>query len=68
MMDCHEYFKQTSRRITLEYTLMEGVNDSLEQVKLPLHGWLILELAGLMLSLQSMLPEAGCARIMSSNF
>ena len=34
MMDCHEYFKQTSRRITLEYTLMEGVNDSLEQVYL----------------------------------
>lgn len=32
MIDCHEYFKQTGRRITLEYTLMSGVNDTPEHV------------------------------------
>ena len=32
MMDCHKYFQTTSRRLTLEYTLLEGVNDDLEQV------------------------------------
>lgn len=34
MMDCHAYFQQTGRRITLEYTLMEGVNDGSEQVSI----------------------------------
>lgn len=35
MMDCREYFQQTGRRVTLEYTLMAGVNDGLEQVHSP---------------------------------
>ncbi len=35
LMDCHEYFKVTSRRITFEYTLLAGVNDSPKQVPRP---------------------------------
>jgi len=31
-MECHEYFKATSRRISFEYTLLAGVNDSPKQV------------------------------------
>ena len=34
-MDCHEYFKATSRRISFEYTLLAGVNDSPKQVCTP---------------------------------
>ena len=28
MMDCQEYFKVTGRRVTFEYTVLAGVNDS----------------------------------------
>lgn len=28
MADCSEFFKLTGRRVTFEYTLMAGVNDS----------------------------------------
>ncbi|MGI6576230.1 MAG: 23S rRNA (adenine(2503)-C(2))-methyltransferase RlmN [bacterium] len=30
---CHEYIEITGRRITFEYTLIKGVNDSIEQAK-----------------------------------
>ena len=30
---CHEYYEKTGRRITFEYSLVEGVNDSEEQAK-----------------------------------
>jgi len=29
--DCHQYFLATKRRISFEYTLLKGVNDSVEQ-------------------------------------
>lgn len=32
MLDCQKYFEVTGRRITFEYTLMAGVNDSPDQV------------------------------------
>ena len=28
MMDCREYFRTTGRRVTFEYTVLAGVNDS----------------------------------------
>lgn len=28
MMDCQEYFRVTGRRVTFEYTVLAGVNDS----------------------------------------
>ena len=34
LLDCHKYFQVTGRRITFEYTLMAGVNDSVAQVRL----------------------------------
>lgn len=33
MLDCHKYFEVTGRRITFEYALMSGVNDSVQQVR-----------------------------------
>jgi len=33
LMECHEYFKATSRRISFEYTLLAGVNDSPKQAQ-----------------------------------
>lgn len=35
MMDCRKYFEVTGRRITLEYTLIAGINDSIQQVSAP---------------------------------
>lgn len=34
MEDCQAYFAATGRRVTFEYTLMAGVNDSAEEVGL----------------------------------
>lgn len=34
MRDCVEYFNVTSRRVTFEYTLMQGVNNRVEHVRL----------------------------------
>ncbi|KAK4273654.1 hypothetical protein QN277_017001 [Acacia crassicarpa] len=42
MRDCKEYFLETSRRISFEYALLAGVNDSVDHaVELAqlLHGW-----------------------------
>ncbi|XP_010534502.1 PREDICTED: uncharacterized protein LOC104810032 [Tarenaya hassleriana] len=39
MKDCRDYFQETSRRVSFEYALLAGVNDSVEQAK---------ELAGLL--------------------
>ena len=33
MADCRAYFAATGRRVTFEYTLMAGVNDSLQHVR-----------------------------------
>ncbi|KAK9803300.1 hypothetical protein WJX72_009998 [[Myrmecia] bisecta] len=33
MMDCHQYFATTGRRVTFEYTLMAKVNDSPDQAE-----------------------------------
>ena len=33
MADCRNYFAATGRRVTFEYTLMAGVNDSVQQVR-----------------------------------
>ncbi|OMO58999.1 Ribosomal RNA large subunit methyltransferase RlmN, partial [Corchorus capsularis] len=33
MKDCRDYFAETSRRVTFEYALLAGVNDSVEQAK-----------------------------------
>jgi 23S rRNA (adenine2503-C2)-methyltransferase len=33
--ECRTYFKITGRRVTFEYTLMSGVNDSPENVRAP---------------------------------
>ncbi|XP_027940190.1 uncharacterized protein LOC114194265 [Vigna unguiculata] len=30
MLDCRDYFRQTSRRVSFEYALLAGVNDSVE--------------------------------------
>ena len=30
---CQEYFKETGRRITFEYSLVRGINDNLEEAK-----------------------------------
>jgi hypothetical protein len=32
MRDCEEYFEVTSRRVTFEYTLMQGINSRVEHV------------------------------------
>ncbi|KAA0050298.1 putative dual-specificity RNA methyltransferase RlmN [Cucumis melo var. makuwa] len=42
MKDCHDYFLQTSRRVSFEYALLAGVNDAVEHaVELAklLHEW-----------------------------
>ncbi|KAF3775309.1 putative dual-specificity RNA methyltransferase [Nymphaea thermarum] len=42
MQDCKNYFLETGRRVSFEYTLLDGVNDSVEQaIELAelLHGW-----------------------------
>ncbi|KAK9790566.1 hypothetical protein WJX73_007496 [Symbiochloris irregularis] len=33
MRDCNAYFQSTGRRVTIEYTLLAGVNDSVEQAQ-----------------------------------
>ncbi|KAM7494899.1 hypothetical protein LguiB_029508 [Lonicera macranthoides] len=33
MKDCRDYFVETSRRVSFEYTLLAGVNDSVEHAK-----------------------------------
>ena len=35
LRDCGAYFRATSRRVTFEYTMMKGVNDSAAHVRLP---------------------------------
>ncbi|XP_058099251.1 uncharacterized protein LOC131243734 [Magnolia sinica] len=42
MRDCKDYFEETGRRVSFEYTLLAGINDSTEHaVELAelLHGW-----------------------------
>lgn len=34
MWDCQQYYNSTGRRVTFEYTVMAGVNDSEEQVSI----------------------------------
>jgi 23S rRNA (adenine2503-C2)-methyltransferase len=33
MLACHEYFEKTHRRLTFEWALIQGVNDTLEQAR-----------------------------------
>jgi 23S rRNA (adenine2503-C2)-methyltransferase len=33
MAACHEYVERTRRRMTIEYALIDGVNDGLEQAR-----------------------------------
>ena len=32
LKDCNAYFQSTGRRVSIEYTLLAGVNDSIAQV------------------------------------
>lgn len=35
LWDCQQYFATTGRRVTFEYTIMSGVNDSVQLVRFP---------------------------------